>query len=758
VSFSYLTVAELSDVGLRREHNEDCVLSLHAEGVFCVADGMGGAAMGEVASAAAVDELRKGVAGQERRWELKAGVIREALNTASGRIRALSDERGVTGTGTTAVVIYFDAEHPDRAGILHAGDSRAYRFRGHKLEQLTTDHSMAAAAGVKHEKALPTMFRGVVTRAVGLHETVELEATAVSVAAGDVYLLCSDGLNKMVPDKRLQKLLHKAGDADVGVLARQMVEAANSAGGEDNVSVVIIRVSDPLPEAVPGAPPPPEDLFEMAATSETAETSEGGGTPAVTPETPRTPSDQVSQTDEVLIGTTPDTGMTVTTDRDSVQTGEAPAAGDRGGAAPAWLKLAGGLGATAVVLLVLLMLARRSGDEGEPPALVTPPPRPPVVEEPVAPEGTTPDVAPPSEAPDVVVEEPEPPRETTPLVSLVPDVLVRTPPGETGPPAEPRGDDMPEAPVAPAVGTAAEVEADVPSPETSEPVAPVRGPDTLKKLVQIVPTALTEGTWGNVGALAEPWGSDTGELRDQVPGFDNCLVWIAEWRKARDDRGYADRRLAEYADATSTLLSEMNAAGDAAAPLPEAEADAVANAYCKALHGQRKRVVDAAEGLLGDVARELQVLGRNPTVTLAELRWFSGKPPGDSAYAELERNLILLTAWLEDEQAKPVPLMGILHGPAEFIPRVVELRRTLWSDIMDMVGASPSEKVTDLTDSANREALERIGERSASVLRRYEASRRPGATLKWPLEADLKNVERLLADISRMPHGEDVEP
>ena len=165
----------------------------------------------------------------------------------------------MAGTGSTAVVLVFDRAWPSRALVLHAGDSRAYRYRADKLVQLSADHSVAAAAGLPDDKNLPAMFRGVITRAVGLENAVVLEETATDVMAGDLFLLCSDGLNKMVSDKLLQKLLKKHRDGDLAAAARALVDEALKAGGEDNVSAVLVRVAAELPQE-PTLELPPQTL------------------------------------------------------------------------------------------------------------------------------------------------------------------------------------------------------------------------------------------------------------------------------------------------------------------------------------------------------------------------------------------------------------------------------------------------------------------------------------------------------------------
>lgn len=251
--FAYLASAEVTDVGRRRKNNEDAVLRMPEAGVFCVADGMGGVQGGEVASKATVDALRDVfTASEDAPFAVTAAAAAQlasrALNRASQWIKVRSDERGLNGTGSTVVMLLFDRVMPEQALVLHAGDSRAYRYRKGKLQQLSADHSVAVAAGLADDKKLPAMFRGVITRAVGLEETVLLEETSTDVATGDIFLLCSDGLTKMVPDKTVAKLLRKHASDEPEALAQLLVGEALEAGGEDNVSVVLVRVVDALPQ------------------------------------------------------------------------------------------------------------------------------------------------------------------------------------------------------------------------------------------------------------------------------------------------------------------------------------------------------------------------------------------------------------------------------------------------------------------------------------------------------------------------------
>lgn len=269
-TFAYLSAEALSDVGRRRENNEDAVASLPEQGVFCVADGMGGPQCGEVASRFTVDAVREVfTASPDAPFALtakaSAALVARAIDSASQRIKTYADEHGLTGTGSTVVALVFGCMDPSRAFVLHAGDSRAYRYHDTALRRLTTDHSLAAAAGLADDAdALPPQLREVITRAVGLNPSVELARSTVDVQPGDLFLLCSDGLSKMVPDWHLEAILLQAKDMPLKALAQRLVDAALAAGGEDNVSVLLIRVSDTLPAASTQIVPPETRKLESS--------------------------------------------------------------------------------------------------------------------------------------------------------------------------------------------------------------------------------------------------------------------------------------------------------------------------------------------------------------------------------------------------------------------------------------------------------------------------------------------------------------
>ncbi len=251
--YSHLTSFALTDVGCKRKNNEDAYQVFPEYGIFIVADGMGGAEDGEVASKAIVDELTKTLKAFDPAHPLSCAAsqawICQAVNDASAWILNRSNERSKSGTGSTFVGVCFDPEHPNKAVALHAGDSRVYHFRNNTSKLVTRDHSLANAAGIKDEKDLNPKFRGVILRAVGLATKTEVEATPFDVAEGDTIIVCSDGLSKMAEDSAISKIVHQ--EPDVESTARKLVEAALKNGGKDNVTVVVIRVG-PLPEPLPG--------------------------------------------------------------------------------------------------------------------------------------------------------------------------------------------------------------------------------------------------------------------------------------------------------------------------------------------------------------------------------------------------------------------------------------------------------------------------------------------------------------------------
>ena len=230
--------AGVTDTGRRRLRNEDAFVC--EPPFFAVADGMGGARAGEIAArlaASALEEAAPAARGQE-------GVV-ELIVEANRRIweRAVADP-ATAGMGTTVTAALVD---PDTGAVAigHVGDSRAYRLRDGALEQLTTDHSLVAElvqSGVlTPEEAERHPQRSAITRALGTEPSVEVEAFTVAGEAGDVFLICSDGLSTMLGDDEVVSAIERV-DRDPAAAAEALVVAANARGGEDNITVVLFEL------------------------------------------------------------------------------------------------------------------------------------------------------------------------------------------------------------------------------------------------------------------------------------------------------------------------------------------------------------------------------------------------------------------------------------------------------------------------------------------------------------------------------------
>ncbi len=243
-----LRVAEqyaATDTGLQRRANEDSLLARSP--LFVVADGMGGAQAGEVASKIAVDVFEEGL-GDTAEPE---GGLAERAGAANARIHELSHNNAEqAGMGTTLTAVYVA---PREVAIAHVGDSRAYRLRARELMRLTDDHSLVdelmRQGKITPEEAIDHPQRSVITRALGPEPSVEVDTRSYSARTGDVYLLCSDGLTTMLAEERIAEVmrshprLRDAGEA--------LIAAANEAGGRDNITVVLFRLEDPSAPASP---------------------------------------------------------------------------------------------------------------------------------------------------------------------------------------------------------------------------------------------------------------------------------------------------------------------------------------------------------------------------------------------------------------------------------------------------------------------------------------------------------------------------
>jgi protein phosphatase len=249
-----LEMATATDPGMVRSHNEDSIFADPAQGLAVLADGMGGYNAGEVASgmattliAAELTGLGADVvtlAGEPDRGRMRVeALLRERIEKANKAIfDASQTEPQYAGMGTTLVVALF---YDNRVALAHIGDSRAYRLRGDELVQVTKDHSLLQeqidSGMITPEQARYSQNKNLVTRALGIDPIVDAEIHEHATQPGDIWLLCSDGLNDMVSDDDIAITLGSLA-ANLQLAADQLVQMANDNGGRDNVSVILVKV------------------------------------------------------------------------------------------------------------------------------------------------------------------------------------------------------------------------------------------------------------------------------------------------------------------------------------------------------------------------------------------------------------------------------------------------------------------------------------------------------------------------------------
>ncbi len=252
-----ITSCGMTDVGLKRGHNEDNYLINEELNLFVVADGMGGHAGGEYASAIAVNTVEEIVTSLEVEGlpagaddedlsdpvEITRHKLSHAIRLAGRRIHEKATEQPeYHGMGTTAVVLQVEGSN---AYVAHVGDSRLYLLRDGKVEQVTEDHSLIAEK-IRHgliteEEAKTHRMRNVITRSLGYQEDVEVDLQVRAVRRGDCYLLCSDGLSGHVSGEEMGEMMAQYGPQQA---ARNLIELACERGGEDNITTVIARIDD----------------------------------------------------------------------------------------------------------------------------------------------------------------------------------------------------------------------------------------------------------------------------------------------------------------------------------------------------------------------------------------------------------------------------------------------------------------------------------------------------------------------------------
>jgi protein phosphatase len=276
-----------TDVGRQRSANEDSLVLRPP--FFAVADGMGGARAGEVASAIAADAFEGASAADAAAEAQLARILREA-NRRIYDLAVTDESRRGMGTTLTAAKV-----HDEQVSLGHVGDSRAYRMRDGELEQITRDHSLVAelerSGQITPEAAEHHPQRSIITRALGPEPDVEVDTYTLSGRDGDLFLLCSDGLTSMIPDDEVAAILRTSESLDAA--ADALIKAANQSGGKDNITVVLFRLGE-VKEAAPTeattvtGPPPADDetIAGQLSADEVRREAEGSGLAIEQPPSP----------------------------------------------------------------------------------------------------------------------------------------------------------------------------------------------------------------------------------------------------------------------------------------------------------------------------------------------------------------------------------------------------------------------------------------------------------------------------------------
>jgi protein phosphatase len=249
-----LQLAGQTDVGMKRNHNEDTFSILEEENLFIVCDGMGGHASGEVASQMAIETIRNFFRDTredpELTWPYKMDRSRRyeenrlitAIKLANLRIHEASKrESKYHGMGTTIVAFYSIEEG---AYLAHVGDSRIYRLRDGKLQQVTEDHSLLndyiKMKKLTAEEIAAFPHKNVIVRALGMKESVKVDTFLEQPRPGDIFLLCTDGLSGEVPDPQIQEIMLRHGK-NLQPMCQELIDTAKKNGGSDNITVILVR-------------------------------------------------------------------------------------------------------------------------------------------------------------------------------------------------------------------------------------------------------------------------------------------------------------------------------------------------------------------------------------------------------------------------------------------------------------------------------------------------------------------------------------
>lgn len=694
--FTHLDSSELTDTGKRRKNNEDAALSLPKSGVFCVADGMGGAADGEIASRAVVEALAEAFSGRhsdgDPDFARTKELVLEAVLNANAWIKENSDKRGFSGTGSTIVVMAFDPAGTDRAVVMHAGDSRAYRLRGDALMRLTKDHSLVSEAGLDDRDSLGPMFRAMVTRAVGIRTGLDLEESTVDVMENDLFLLCSDGLTTMVPDEVLKQVLLENRTLELNALARVLVDESNRRGGEDNITVVLVRVgkqieaveltSEPPPPAAPETPVssaddqdedlafPPEEATEAEIPAEE---------PAEEPAAVEMPPEEIPAAATAVAGT-PVNEAPEESPAEHIPDDLPGQMSDRDGSAE--------------------RDTTPPSDDGT--DLASP------VEQPVSPtsdvEGVTPAVIRDNETTErVAVPTPEPVRRTPePVPAGEPSSLrlwiaasifglgvvaavwwfVGTPVSHRTPASPQKTSALPGTRPGPVRVEPATIPA-VPQPQGSSRLSE----GDIRNLRSAMPArldgALQTGEWGAMSAYVKKWSQTVPDLLAGSGKGALYSSWVALWTKIRDGEVDAGLAYRQYRDEVTALCRK------AGFDLPVEEADAAspgsrelrADAACRRIYKLQKHLADNVRHAAGRCEAEAGVLGPDPSRSLADLWTFTGEGDPDMLAASVARadriakDVDRLDKWLTACGDSHVTLPSVKMVPSVIVPRLLQAAR-----------------------------------------------------------------------------------
>ncbi|CAN96338.1 Phosphoprotein phosphatase [Sorangium cellulosum So ce56] len=270
----------MTDVGLQRDHNEDSYAVLSEYDLFIVADGMGGHRAGDVASKLATESIAdffRSTSREDATWPFHFDTsLSEEENRLQAGIRVANRQifersirsRDCAGMGTTVVGALF-SKKKNRIYVGHVGDSRAYRVRKGSISQLTRDHSLfndyIMAMPELTEEQRAELPRNVITRALGMHDSVSVDLISDEPQPGDVYLLCSDGLSGMLSDDQILHIVSST--EEVPEMCRRLIAKANENGGEDNITALVIRIDEQddaeLPNSATIGPPADSQQVSM---------------------------------------------------------------------------------------------------------------------------------------------------------------------------------------------------------------------------------------------------------------------------------------------------------------------------------------------------------------------------------------------------------------------------------------------------------------------------------------------------------------